>query len=73
VKTEESPIVEEVRRRSRELSARFQDDLRAYAEHLRGVEAKKFTRVVSQITVVKPSTDGRRSIPALAPLWMRRA
>ncbi len=35
MKVEESPIVEEVRRRSRELSARFGDDLRAYAEHLR--------------------------------------
>ena len=58
MKTEESPIVEEVRQRSRELSARFHDDLRAYAEHLREVEAKYIARVVNQITVVKPAPGG---------------
>ncbi len=62
MKTEESPIVEEVRQRSRELSARFRDDLRAYVEHLREVEAKYIARVVSQITVVKP-TPGDAGLP----------
>jgi hypothetical protein len=58
MKTGDSPIVEEVRQRSSELSARFRDDLRAYAEHLREVEVKNLARVVSQITVVKPSGGG---------------
>jgi hypothetical protein len=62
MKLEDSPIVEEVRRRSRELSARFKDDLRAYAEHLREVEARHRERVVSQFTVVKAS-DGSDVAP----------
>ena len=63
MKTDDGPIVEEVRERSRELSERFQDDLRAYAVHLREVEAKNLARVVSQITVVKPSARGSALSP----------
>ena len=62
MKSEESQIVEEVRLRSRELSAHFGDDLRAYAKHLREVEEKNLARVVSQITVVKP-TAGSAALP----------
>ena len=49
----DSPIVEEVRKRRRELSERFGNDLRAYHEHLREVQAKYQSRVVDQITVVR--------------------
>ncbi len=49
----DSPIVEEVRRRAAELSARFGDDLRRYAQHLREIEAQHQERVVDQVTVVK--------------------
>ncbi len=51
----DSPLVEEVRERCRELSARFNDDLRAYARHLREIEAEHQSRVVDQVTVVKSS------------------
>ena len=49
----DSPIVEEVRRRCRELSERFDNDLRKYGEHLREVEKTFQSRVVDQITVVR--------------------
>ena len=49
----DSPIVEEVRKRRCELSERFGNDLRAYYEHLREVQAKYESRVVGQITVVR--------------------
>ena len=35
----DSPIVEEVRRRRRELSEHYGHDLHRYAEHLREIEA----------------------------------
>jgi hypothetical protein len=57
----DSPIVEEVRRRAADLSARFGDDLRSYADHLREIEAQHRERVVDQVTVVKsPATAGER-------------
>jgi hypothetical protein len=49
----DSPIVAEVRQRRCELSKRFGDDLRAYYEHLREVQAKYESRVVGQVTVVR--------------------
>ena len=56
----DGPIVDEVRRRAMELSARYDHDLHKYAEHLRELEAKYADRVVNQITVVpsppKPGT-----------------
>jgi len=47
------PIIEEVRKRRRELSERFGNDLRAYYEHLREVQAKYGSRIVDQITVIR--------------------
>jgi hypothetical protein len=55
----ESPIVDEVRRRRRELSARYGDDVRQYAEHLKQVQCQYASRLVSQITVVRP-VDAKR-------------
>ena len=51
--TEDSPIVEEVRRRRHELSERFGHDLDAYCKHLREEQAKHPSRVVDQITIVR--------------------
>lgn len=48
----DSEIVEEVRRRRRQLSAQFGHDLKAYARHLREIEEKYRSRVVDQVTVV---------------------
>jgi hypothetical protein len=57
----DSPIVEEVRQRRHEISARFGHDLEAYARHLKEIEAQNADRVVSQLTVVAPKrTDGDR-------------
>ena len=49
----ESPIVEEVRQRAMEISARFDHDLDKYAAHLKEIERQCQDRVVSQVTVVK--------------------
>lgn len=49
----DSVIVDEVRRRRKELSLRFNDDLRAYREHLREIEIAEAARMVEQITVVR--------------------
>jgi len=51
----DSPIVEEVRRRRRELSARFEDDVREYVDHLRKIEMKHQSRVVDQVAVIRSS------------------
>ena len=48
----DSPIVEEVRERARRISQRFGDDLKAYVRHLKEIEEKHRSRVVSQVTVV---------------------
>ena len=50
--SEDSPIVEEVRRRRHEISERFGHDLTRYAEHRKEIGEKHRDRVVSQITVV---------------------
>ena len=55
--TTDSTIVEEVRRRSLEISKHFNDDLRAYARHLREIEDQHRTRVVNQVTVVRSTTS----------------
>jgi len=49
----DGPIVEEVRRRAFDLSARFDHDLGKYAEYLREVEAGHRDRLVDQVTVVR--------------------
>jgi hypothetical protein len=56
----DSPIVAEVRKRRCELSERFGNDLRAYYEHIREVQHKYQSRVISQSTVV-PSRDNTDS------------
>lgn len=53
--TPDSPIVEEVRRRAMEISARFDHDLAKYAAHLRAIQAQHADRVVNQVTVVRAS------------------
>lgn len=52
----DSPIVEEVRQRRRQLSERFGHDLQAYARHLKEIEEKYSSRVVRQVTVVPART-----------------
>jgi hypothetical protein len=51
----DSPIVEEVRKRRHEISERYGHDLQAYARHLKEIEDKYRSRVVSQVTVVPAS------------------
>jgi DNA-binding NarL/FixJ family response regulator len=53
----DSSIVEEVRRRRCEISERYSNDLRAYCEHLRAVEAQYSSRLVDQVAVVRSSRD----------------
>ncbi len=50
----DSPIVDEVRKRRHEISAKYGHDLQAYAKHLREIEEQHRDRVVSQITVIAP-------------------
>ena len=52
--TADSPIVEEVRERRRQISERFGHDLQAYARHLHEVQEKfrETNPVVNQVTVV---------------------
>ena len=54
----DSVIVEEVRRCAMAISAQYDHDLKKYAEHLRQIEAENASRVVSQLTVVKPGPKG---------------
>jgi hypothetical protein len=54
--TADSPIVEEVRRRRMEISARFDHDLEKYLTHLRHIEHQCQERVVSQVTVIRPAS-----------------
>lgn len=53
----DSSIVDEVRKRANEISERFGHDLRAYAVHLKEIEEKHRSRVVSQVTVVAPKSN----------------
>jgi hypothetical protein len=46
-------VVEEVRRRAMEISARYDNDLHKYAEHLRAIERSNASLVVDQVTVVR--------------------
>jgi hypothetical protein len=57
----DSPIVDEVRKRRHQISERFGHDLQAYARHLKEIEDKYRSRVVSQVTVVPASrTQGSK-------------
>ncbi len=66
--TTDSSLVEEVRRRAMEISARFDHDVRKYGEHLRRRqrEPQYRDRVVSQITVIA-AHDSAPSSAARAP------
>ena len=52
----DSPIVEEVRRRRMEISARFDHDLEKYLAHLREVERRCAHPIVNQVSVIRPSS-----------------
>jgi hypothetical protein len=60
----DSPIVDEVRRRRHELSARFGHDLDKYYAHLLEVQSQYRSRVVSQIRVVAESSKDEAVSPA---------
>ncbi len=49
----DSPIVDEVRGRRMEISARFDHDLEKYIAHLKEVERLHQDRVVNQVTVIR--------------------
>lgn len=51
----DSPIVDEVRRVREQISAECDHDIHQYFERLRKIEAQYKDRVVSQLTVVRPS------------------
>jgi phosphoserine phosphatase len=53
----DSALVEEVRKRAMALSARYDHDLRKYAEHLREIERAHEEQVVNQVTVVQTKPD----------------
>jgi hypothetical protein len=53
----DSQIVEEVRRRRMEISTRFDHDLEKYLVHLRDIEQEHRDRVVSQVTVIRPTRE----------------
>jgi hypothetical protein len=54
----ESPIVEEVRRRRMEISARFDHNLEKYVAHLKEIERQCQDRVVNQVTVIRAASAG---------------
>ena len=49
----DSPIVEEVRERRRQISEQFKDDLDKYCEHLRQLQKQYGDRLVDRLTVVR--------------------
>ena len=53
----ESPIVDEVRRRALEISARFDDDIHRYCAFLREQQKAHPEKVVDQMTVVRAAED----------------
>jgi hypothetical protein len=61
--SEESPVVQEVRDRAMKISERFGHDLHRYCQFLRERERKNPQRVVSQITVVRPSNPPKLAKP----------
>ncbi len=63
--TTESVIVQEVRRRAMECSARSGHDLQEYAKHLRKIQAECTERLVSQRRVVStmPARNAQRRMP----------
>ena len=60
--TSDSIIVQEVRQRAMEISARYGHDLKEYAKHLRQIQAECADRLVSQRRVVSaaPSKSAKQ-------------
>ncbi|NOT01137.1 MAG: hypothetical protein HOP29_10965 [Phycisphaerales bacterium] len=56
----DGPIVAEVRERRHSISEQFRHDLAAYAKHLKEIEDRYRSRVVSQLTVVAERPPQRR-------------
>lgn len=54
----DSTIVQEVRQRAMEISARYDHDLKKYYEHLRQLQAARADRLVSQLRVVPVTSAG---------------
>lgn len=61
--TGDSPLVEEVRQRAFELSARYDHDLNKYYQHLLEVQEQYRDRLVSQLRVV-PEAPAPSATPA---------
>jgi hypothetical protein len=51
-----SPIVDEIRRRALEISARFDNDIHKYCEFLKQEQKAHSAKVVDQVTVVRAPT-----------------
>ena len=49
----DSPIVEEVRERRRQISEQYDHDLDTYFKHLREIQEQYRDRLVDQVTVVR--------------------
>ncbi len=62
--TDESPIIDEVRKRADEISRRYEHDLRSYAQHLQQLQAKLPRPVVDQPTVTTSPQTKSGSKPA---------
>lgn len=54
----DSVIVQEVRQRAMDISARYDHDLEKYYEHLRQCQAASADRLVSQLRVVPATLSG---------------
>lgn len=60
----DSALVEEVRSRAMAISARYDHDLRKYAEHLQEIEKTHEEQVVDQVTVVRTKSDLASNAPS---------
>ena len=49
----DSPIVDEVRERRRQISKQFKDDLDEYCEHVRQLQKRYGDRLVDRLAVVR--------------------
>ena len=56
----DSPIVEEVRERRRQISEQYGHDLDKYLQHVRDIQEQYKDRLVDQITVVRSASNQER-------------
>jgi hypothetical protein len=61
--TSNSPVVEEVRARAMNISARYGHDLRRYAKHLAQLEAEHPSRVVEQHRIEPANASSVVNLP----------